>query len=327
MLTVRARNVNEAYTTGRREIMRIGSGSGSRAGSVLVAPYPVTTVYAKPCERVLFDESRDANPFFHLFESLWMLSGSRDATWLDRFVGDFSSRFAEADGHQWGAYGHRWRQYFKFDQLTTVVDRLREKPDDRRVVIAMWDPQSDLISPREDGWEPADLPCNTHLYPRVHDGRLDLTVCCRSNDIVWGAYGANAVHFSVLQEYLAGRIGVEVGIMYQFSNNWHGYTDVLERMGMPSGDDPYARGQLTPMPMGEDWSEWDEDLGIFMEYQDFEHTTYKNSWFSEVAVPMWTAHRLWKAGDREGAMAAALRVQADDWRRATTQWMERRMRR
>jgi thymidylate synthase len=57
---------------------------------------------------------------------------------------------------------------------------------------------------------------------------LDLTVLCRSNDVVWGAYGANAVHFSVLQEYLAGRIGVDVGVMYQFSNNYHGYVDGAE---------------------------------------------------------------------------------------------------
>jgi hypothetical protein len=48
---------------------------GSRAGDVLVAPHPVMSVTSIPTERVLFDPARDANPFFHLFESLWMLAG------------------------------------------------------------------------------------------------------------------------------------------------------------------------------------------------------------------------------------------------------------
>jgi len=54
---------------------------------------------------------------------------------------------------------------------------------------------------------------------------LNMTVFNRSNDMVYGALGANVVHFSVLQEYMAACIGVEVGTYYQVSSNMHVYLD------------------------------------------------------------------------------------------------------
>src|SRR5678816_542793 len=138
MHVINANNVNDAYYQGLR-LLKDAPIESSRAGEVRVWPCPVTTVYERPTERVLFDPKRDANPFFHLFEALWMLSGRQDATWLDRFVKDFSSRFTEEDGTQHGAYGHRWRNAFGFDQLHHVVNTLRSDPTSRQCVIQMWD--------------------------------------------------------------------------------------------------------------------------------------------------------------------------------------------
>jgi len=327
MYVIEAINVNDAYLKAHVIMQRCGVRSTSRNGNVITTNCPVTTVYELPMQRVLLSEKRDANPFFHLFESLWMLSGSNDATWLDRFVGDFSSRYAEKDGTQWGAYGHRWRQHFGFDQLDVVVRRLKKDPLDRRVVIQMWDATLDLFDPEElddetgrSFEEPKDVPCNTQILPRIVDGHLDITITCRSNDVVWGAYGANAVHFSILQEYLAGRIGVHVGKMYQFSNNWHLYEAVAERF------DPVPH-RLYPgaLPIGTDWNAWDRDLQVFMD-RDLKSPIYKNQWFSAVAEPMWVAHSLWKIGDRIGAQTEARRIAAPDWRTAVLEWMARRLR-
>jgi thymidylate synthase len=52
---------------------------------------------------------------------------------------------------------------------------------------------------------------------------LDMTVTNRSNDLVWGLLGANYVTFSVLQEYMAARIGCGVGRYHHFTNNLHCY--------------------------------------------------------------------------------------------------------
>ena len=380
MLTITGRNVNDLWSDGMHALASIGVAQDSRAGRVLVAPHPVVSVYRRPVERVLFDPVRDANPFFHLMESLWMLAGRDDAAFLDRYVGDFGRRFGDGpDDARYihGAYGHRWRRTFNYDQLDVVVNKLRANPDDRQAVIQMWDGinpsdghhcgSGDLLG----DWR--DRPCNTHVYLRVRDekigsepvGRivtldpatrqpagsvptderrpiydkvLDLTVCCRSNDIVFGAYGANAVHFSVLQEYLAGRIGVGVGRMYQFSNNWHGYVDVLQKFGDPllgtATLDPYQQGRVSAMPMGSAWGQWDADLSKFMRWHDERlwrphgeglRVEYVNSWFSCVAERVAFANWCWKSGERAAALYWAENIDATDWREACVQWIKRRM--
>jgi thymidylate synthase len=356
MQTLTGRNVNQLWARAVPLIQQLGVKSPSRAGDVLVAPHPVMSVTTAPMERVLFDKARDANPFFHFFEALWMLNGRRDAAFLDTFVHDFGSRFAEAHGNLYGAYGYRWRFGFDVDQLNVAVDRLRKDPFDRRVVIAMWNPEDDCLEPdfmdddkQELYPEPKDLPCNTHIYLRVREEPvpgdegdepetvrvLDLTVCCRSNDIVWGAYGANAVHFSFLLEYLAGRIGVRVGTMYQLSNNWHAYVPVLERLNAKVDHttklftpEPYSGGSVQPVPIGKAWDEWDKDLKEFMRWTerplDRGTRVIENQWFETTAKPLWKAHAAHRLGETANAFAFTNDVEASDWGLAARQWLERR---
>lgn len=323
MLVIEASGVNDAYEEAVELMAEFGEWQDSRNGRVRVSTRPVTTVYYNPRERVLLNECRDANPFFHFFECLWMLSGSNEGAFLDRFVRDFSSRYAEPEsGRIWGAYGHRWRRHFGIDQLDRAVELLRENPLDRRVVIAMWDPWIDLQSEysTESRLPARDVPCNTHIYPRIVGGRLDITVMCRSNDVVWGAYGANAVHFSFLQEYLAGRIGVEVGRYYQISNNWHLYESVASKFRLVG-----ERWYPGHVPIGNDWDWWDQDLSTFMRSPGAERE-YRNSWFSEVARPMWSVHEEWSEGRRESVLEMVEAVAAPDWQTAAREWMERRLR-
>jgi thymidylate synthase len=344
---LQGRNVNTLWARAVPLITSIGEKQGSRNGDVLVAPNPVLSVTTSPLERVLFDPLRDANPFFHLFESLWMLAGRRDATFLNIFVKDFGARYAEKTGNLYGAYGYRWRHTWDIDQIDIVVQRLRKNHDDRRVVLTMWNPEDDLLEPdyldtdtNKPYAEPKDLPCNTHIYPRVRMERLtdidtvpvlDLTVCCRSNDIVWGAYGANAVHFSFLLEYLAARIGVGVGTLYQLSNNWHAYVNVLEKLDAKSTElattEPYAGGTVQPVPIGTRWAEgmWDRDLEQFLRSPGSRAHGYENDWFANTATPMFRAHTAWKEGDRPRAVAMMDDVAASDWARAGRDWMRRRI--
>lgn len=342
MHVIKANNVNDAYVSGLRYICREGQFQSSRAGDVLVLPEPLTMVYENPTQRVLLDAGRDSNPFFSIFESLWMLSGRNDARWLDCFIHDFSSRFAEADGHQHGAYGYRWRNHFDLDggghprlpdQLETVIKLLKKNPDDRRVVLQMWDPAADL------GADVNDVPCNLCALPRIRreklqDDRyvsvLDLTVFNRSNDFVFGMAGANAVHFSVLLEYLAGRIGVAVGRYIQVSGNCHIYTKQLARLPtpLPSAEYPKTR------PLGILWDFWDADLQNFMQWVDAGDVdapgAYANAWFYETAEPLFRAHAMWKRGGKQQArdyLVNTARDIAPDWRRAAIEWFERRLER
>lgn len=177
------RNVNDAFK-GLVEGFHKGSiptrRSPSRVGEVLVVEEPMTITYQKPLERVLFNQARDCNPFFHAYESLWMLSGRNDVEPLKYYsskIGDIASD----DGKTFnGAYGYRWRHAkttgprrdgtdlleklpdgcyvprkdgYCFDdaknngvdQLQVIINHLKRVPGSRRAVLQMWNIEDDLL--------------------------------------------------------------------------------------------------------------------------------------------------------------------------------------
>lgn len=344
MHAIPVRNVNHALPEALWWLHVNGVISTSRNGPVLVAPASVAVSYQEPLERVLFSAKRDCNPFFHFFEALWMLDGREDVA----FVAQFNPRMRDYsdDGRTLhGAYGRRWRRWWKVDQLRELTKLLRDKPDTRQAVLSMWDPDNDLGVARK------DLPCNTHCYfdRRGEDGALNVLVCCRSNDAVWGAYGANAVHFSYLLEYLANAVGCPVGRMDQLSFNLHVYTqnEVTKRLHQPpfdggmeplgppcvQADDRYALrnkdgdGPLVePVPLcayatPEDW---DEDLCQFLDDPGGD-AEYRTGFFEAVAAPLFAAWQEYKAGHLELAQRTLESVGASDWALAAHEWLQRRL--
>jgi hypothetical protein len=333
MIVLSARNVCSALQQGMSLVHRMGVPQDSRDGPVLALPFPVTTHHHRPTERVLFSARRDANPFFHLFESMWMLAGSRDGRWLDTYVARFSDRFGGEDGNIDDSYGWRWRHHFGIDQLEDVVEILRRSPNTRQAVLQMWDPRSDLVSG-------AAKPCNTCAYLRVRERggerQLDLTVSCRSNDLIMGAHGANAVHFSVLQEYLACRVGVAVGHYWQVSSDYHAYERDLARMGSAvdwyssaatdSACDLYAQGVVRPERLfdPETVGQLVDDLWTWMHDPICPQRFVSRRLFSELLVPMARAHAAARLREFDEAREWLQEVAHPDWRLAAEEWVARR---
>lgn len=316
MKVIQGRNIREIYKIGMEYLKNSGREEESRAGKVIVAPCPVMSVYERPWERVITNKGRDANPFFHFFEGIWMLSGGRDGSFLNQFVSDFTSRFADKDPYLNGAYGHRWRHHFFRDQIKDVAETLKFNKDSRRCVINMWDPTQD--------WYPSkDIPCNTSLFFRVSDNKLHMMTNCRSNDIIWGAYGANAVHMTMLQEYLAAAIGVKMGLFYQNSWNYHAYVNVFQEKVKSIYDGSWYDGyeeSLAPLVSHPDVFLY--ECEEFVAGQRFR--AWKNTIFQQVALPMWESHVQYKQGAIDTAIATAETIDSADWRKACTDWLYRR---
>jgi thymidylate synthase len=304
----------------------------SRNGKVLVMDGPVTTHYHRPQERVVFQNWRDANPFFHFFEGLWMIAGRNDVHSVSQFAP--MSRFSDDGVTLHGAYGKRWRSWFHLpqetgtrDQLAVIAKRLRENKDDRRCVLQMWDADTDLD---RDG---RDVPCNTQVYLGVSvEGSLDMTVCCRSNDMIWGAYGANAVHFSMMQEFMAAWTGIPIGHYWQISNNFHAYQNVFAkhdelRPPLEQESDLYELGHVSPYPMvSTPVEQWMEDLLMMLD--EGVVVGLRDPFFRRVAVPIIMAHRHFKTTqgvDRyDGALEILRQCAAPDWAIACADWIVRR---
>lgn len=332
MEVIHARNVHTALPIALDRLNGVGVVRESRNGAVRMFPTPVTTVYERPQERVVFWDVRDANPFFHLMESLWMLAGHEDVGFPSLFV----KRMVEYsdDGQKFNAaYGFRWRKHFGFDQLEEVVQILREDPNSRQAIVQIWD-NKDLTKKTK------DKACNMLVQFQInHRGELDMQVTNRSNDIVWGAYGANAVHFSYLHEYMASAINVPLGQYYQISNNFHlydyssaqveglaGYAErsIWHGQGIP---DPYKDDGLKTFPLiNTALKEWKFDLQVFMENGPI--TGLRDPFFTQVVTPMWHAYFAYKKGEGSARFELPLEIlqqcKAEDWKRAAEDWIHRR---
>lgn len=318
--------------------------SNSRNGPVLMVEEPVTITYSHPRERVLFNAARDANPFLHLYEALWMLAGREDVAPLAYYTKNFMN-YSDDGVTLNGAYGYRWRHadtdVEPRDQLEILIEHLQNKPESRRAVLQMWNVADDLMMIDES----RDVCCNLSAMFSIREERnweaehkmampfppkkyLDMTVTNRSNDMIWGTLGANIVHFSVLLEYMAAHLGVEVGVYNQFSNNMHVYENnwnphewlawVPSEEGhyevFPLVKDPVVFDEELPRSVGKDWTDEAPFAG-----------EWKEPFFAEVVDPMLRAFGMYKSKDYSSALYWAQRIRADDWRIAARGWLERRI--
>lgn len=397
------RNVNDAFYSlvkGFAERTLPITESPSRNGPVLKCQEPMIITFTDPRERVLRNAERNCNPFFHLYEALWMLSGRNDVAPLEYYVKNMKS-FSD-DGYTLnGAYGYRWRKsrvdsvnscgdacYTRKDQLDILVEHLRNKPESRRAVLQMWTVEDDLMKIDSS----KDVCCNTAAYFSLRDSLvphnwsseklsrkidqeyemaglarqdgdaadasrryeliglykqgyqkkelvLDMTVTNRSNDLVWGMLGANVVHFSFLQEYLASMLGVGVGHYHQMTNDLHIYVNnnsgfhpeewlqdtswVTEYPAVCEhtigGASPETTDTEVQQFVNDNWnsSAAEEILSDAMRL-------WEDPFLEFVARPMCLAHHAYKRGEWTNAFRLVDQVQAVDWRTDARAWLERR---
>ena len=312
--TITADNVNDALQNALWWMRVAGLKEDSRNGPVMVSPGPVVTVFRRPWQRVLFWPIRDANPYFHLMEAMWMLGGRNDVAFISQFSSNI--RNYSDDGQTFhGAYGFRWRNLFGHDQLDWAVNHLKTDPTSRRCTVGMFSPSYDHLSITK------DVPCNLMVTFDLRQNVLNMTVFNRSNDIVWGLYGANAVHFSYLQEYMAGRLRVPMGVYRHFSNNFHIYEPHWKLL--ESVDDSqiyaYTSRRANSFPMF--WTaQFEENLHAFLDGTKPQST---DMYFENIVFPM---YRSWmsRKGGGTGLKELERMPQGSDWKIAATEWILRR---
>ena len=168
-----------------------------------------------------------------------------------------------------------------------------------------------------------DIPCNLMVTFDLRNSHLNMTVFNRSNDVIWGLYGANAVHFSYLQEYMASRLRYPMGEYRHFSNNFHMYEPhwhLLEKVD-DSQSHAYTLRRAGTFPLI--WSKRFEDA--LHDFLDGNYNTEASNemYFANIILPM---YRSWKERKLGGTGLEALKRMpaSNDWRAAATEWILRR---
>jgi len=314
--------------------------TSSRYGSIRKITEPVIITYEKPTERVLINPARDCNCHFHVYESLWMLAGKNDLASLEYYNGkmkDFSDNGVTFNS----PYGYRWRHAnpskYKMwegtaiidsrpgtgiDQLQIIISQLKRKPDSRRCLLQIWDVEEDLL--RIDTTK--DNACNFAATFRINPATnaLDISVHNRSNDMIWGAMGANAVQFSFLLEYMAASIGVPVGCYHQITDDLHIYDATWHpeewlREEWPTIDS-------NQIPLVKDPHLFDQEVVKFVELLPYQRaiTNWQEPFLQHIAAPMANVFNLHKDRHYDMAIKGLELIEADDWRLAATQWINKR---
>jgi thymidylate synthase len=110
---------------------------------------------------------------------------------------------ADKDGNVNSNYGWQWHRNH---QLDLVISMLKDNPETRQAAISIYDGKeiNDYTN---------DTPCTYAVQFTVLNGKLNMSVVMRSNDL-WYGFCNDQYQFSCLQMYVAYELNLPVGTYY-----------------------------------------------------------------------------------------------------------------
>lgn len=209
-------------------------------------------------------------------EALQLIGGFSDPEMMVHITGTFN-RFMDG-GILMGAYGPRLRT-----QMPSVVKRLGDDPDTRQANAFIADPLYDVI-----GQAPRDLPCTYVLHFFIREGKLDLIVNMRSNDL-WKGLTYDAFQFTQMQLTVSNVLGIEVGTYYHHADSFHIYdvdVPLLERLHFTTEKDRREFAAMNyPIGMVERTMEAAQERAVRVWELDVEDPLATERWYMDLLRP------------------------------------------
>jgi thymidylate synthase len=197
-----------------------------------------------------------------LHELLWFLKGDTNIRYLHENKVTIWDEWADENGDLGPVYGHQWRCWpaadgRKIDQISQVIDQLRNNPDSRRIIVSAWN-----VGDIENMALP---PCHAFFQFYVADGKLSCQLYQRSADIFLGV-PFNIASYALLLLMMAQVTGLQAGDFVHTFGDAHLYLNHLEQTDLQ-----LSRTQHAPpvMQLNPDI----KDLFDFS-FDDFELTNY-----------------------------------------------------
>ena len=210
----RFNNANEAYEAVLDEILQEGIDFGDTKAIFNCGFY-----IDNPSNKAITNIERKWNQKYAAAEWAWYLSGDPNVDKLAELYGKVPpiwERMTDENGEVNSNYGYQWQRY---DQLSYVVNKLRDNPDTRHAAISIYDA-------KEHTQYAKDTPCTYAIQFTILNDRLNMSVYMRSNDI-WYGFCNDQYQFSSLQKLIADRLSMDVGWYYHHAHNMHLYNNKL----------------------------------------------------------------------------------------------------
>ena len=163
-----------------------------------------------------------------IHELLWFLKGDTNIKYLRENGVRIWDEWADKNGDLGHVYGYQWRSWpapdgKHVDQISEVVDTLKENPDSRRIIVSAWNVGEIK--------QMALPPCHAFFQFYVADGKLSCQLYQRSADIFLGV-PFNIASYSLLTIMMAQVCNLQVGDFIHTLGDAHIYTNHFEQTNL-----------------------------------------------------------------------------------------------
>ncbi len=175
-----------------------------------------------------------------IHELLWFLSGDTNIKYLKENGVSIWDEWADENGDLGPVYGHQWRSWpapdgSKIDQISKVIDQIKNNPDSRRHMVSAWNPaEVDKM---------ALPPCHALFQFYVADGKLSCQLYQRSADYFLGV-PFNIASYALLVHMFAQQCDLEPGEFIWTGGDVHLYSNHIEQAELQLTRQPLSRPQL-----------------------------------------------------------------------------------
>jgi thymidylate synthase len=170
-----------------------------------------------------------------IYELLWFLNGDTNIKYLKDNGVTIWDEWADAQGNLGPVYGYQWRSWpgrngETIDQISKVIDQIKNKPDSRRHMVTAWNPA--------DVDQMALPPCHALFQFYVADGKLSCQLYQRSCDTFLGL-PFNIASYALLTHMVAQQCDLEVGDFVWTGGDVHIYSNHFDQVNTQLSREPF----------------------------------------------------------------------------------------
>ncbi len=195
-----------------------------------------------------------------IHELLWFIKGDTNVKYLQDNGVRIWNEWADENGDLGPIYGSQWRNWNGegIDQLAQVVDKLKNNPNDRRMIVSAWN-----VSKIPEMHLP---PCHMMFQFYVANGKLSCMLYQRSCDMFLGV-PFNIASYALLTMMLAQVCNLEPGEFVHTLGDTHIYHNHFEQVKEQLRREPLPLPTMKLNPQVKDINDF--------KYEDFTLENYE----------------------------------------------------
>jgi thymidylate synthase len=207
------KNANEAY----EETLKLIKKNGVSFQKTL-ALFNHGFIIQNPMDNLITNEERKWNEKYAIAEFDWYESKDPSVIELSKRA-KIWEKHMDSLGNVNSNYG---AQLNRNNQLENIVNIIKEKKDSRQAWLTIYDAKDIKESPFTNNGFKKDTPCTLSIGFQHYNGKLNMTVLMRSNDI-WFGFCNDQYCFSRIFKQVCDITDNEIGEYYHYSSNMHLY--------------------------------------------------------------------------------------------------------